>query len=150
MQAKWLFIKKQGQAEVEEDGRSTIVVLIIHKRSFWVCLHDVCRWKRWSEASSRLLTSSTTKLSSLLSASLPCERRERERRETFCSAVCMYVCILHVGRQKQVIHKHRHLCVHNLVHLKVLWNFFLSLTSNSRNRGKWNNPPFNFYYPRWL
>lgn len=50
--------------------------------------------ERPTEADGRLLTSSTTKLSSLLSASLPCERRERQRLDI--PALLSDVCRLHV------------------------------------------------------
>lgn len=53
--------------------------------------------ERPTEADGRLLTSSTTKLSSLLSASLPCERRERQRdsERLDIPALLSDVCTLH-------------------------------------------------------
>lgn len=82
-------VVKYGRAEVEEggyycyyhysDGPAGCVYMMYADESGEV---------RPTEAAGRLLTSSTTKLSSLLSASLPCERREREGEIGYsCSAV---------------------------------------------------------------
>lgn len=89
-----VYVVKQGQADLG-GGWVLLLLLTLFRWSCWVCLHDVCRSKRWSEANrGRLLTSSTTKLSSLLSASLPCERREKVRLDI--TGLLSDVCRLHV------------------------------------------------------
>ena len=66
---------------MEEDGGIIIIVIIQMVRPagcVYMMYADESSEVRPIEAGGRLLTSSTTKLSSLLSASLPCERRERQ------------------------------------------------------------------------
>ena len=61
---------------------------------------------RPTQAGGRLLTSSTTKLSSLLSASLPCERGERWRLDV------LLCCTMQVDHMKGYTHRNTQKVIH--------------------------------------
>lgn len=108
-----VYVVEQGQAEVEgychhyyySDGPAGCVYMMYADESGEV---------RPMEAGGRLLTSSTTKLSSLLSASLPCERRREEVRLDI-PALLSDVCRLHAEIYSPQSHTQTEVCVSNSV-----------------------------------